>query len=403
MLVHSAFNRNYKKHKYEYEPPKWVFGRCQGGCVAKHVKLQTESSENEPVNDVFWIKTCLCLQRSGPQTESRVSRVQLCVSEEWLVHGSSSSLQERTWTLTHRVRDCFSCDLLWRGSSFLWCGPCIRTQLHWSWWLISQNHSKSSDLHQEPTCSLWNHFEIHSRLILIWICTKFHTLVNISPLSMSVKEDLPPPPPPVLVHRPQPSTKFTGNLLFFITPLTNQPTHKHTGWKQNLLDRSMATCDWDMWVIRKCLHRERKRSHVPEEEQSSCCASCQDVLKDLVSTSCGHWFCRQCITSYWDQCGSSGDSSCPQCGQRSRTGAGGQTAGQSSTVHVSADVFTSDISTFCSFIQHQHLTSLEKHKVKKLLFSVLFLYLMKTISRFSDSLSLTLFLVFQQIVVCRRF
>ncbi|XP_060926030.1 NACHT, LRR and PYD domains-containing protein 12-like [Limanda limanda] len=76
--------------------------------------------------------------------------------------------------------------------------------------------------------------------------------------------------------------------------------------------------------------KERKRSHVSEEEQSSCCASCQDVLKDPVSTSCGHWFCRQCITSYWDQSGSSGDSSCPQCGKRSRTGAGGQTAGQSS-------------------------------------------------------------------------
>ncbi|XP_053282061.1 NACHT, LRR and PYD domains-containing protein 12-like isoform X2 [Pleuronectes platessa] len=67
---------------------------------------------------------------------------------------------------------------------------------------------------------------------------------------------------------------------------------------------------------------ERKRSHVSEEEQSSCCASCQDVLKDPVSTSCGHWFCRRCITSYWDQSGSSGDSSCPQCGQRSRPGAG---------------------------------------------------------------------------------
>ncbi|XP_062265694.1 NLR family CARD domain-containing protein 3-like isoform X3 [Platichthys flesus] len=67
---------------------------------------------------------------------------------------------------------------------------------------------------------------------------------------------------------------------------------------------------------------ERKRSHVSEEEQSSCCASCKDVLKDPVSTSCGHWFCRQCITSYWDQSGSSGDSSCPQCGKRSRTGAG---------------------------------------------------------------------------------
>nr|WPK86710.1 NLRC3-like protein 66 [Sebastes schlegelii] len=53
---------------------------------------------------------------------------------------------------------------------------------------------------------------------------------------------------------------------------------------------------------------------------------CKDVLKDPVSV------CRQCITSYWDQSASSGDSSCPQCGQRSRTRAGLQPAGQTSTV-----------------------------------------------------------------------
>ncbi|KAM4591436.1 protein NLRC3-like isoform 2-T3 [Odontesthes bonariensis] len=86
----------------------------------------------------------------------------------------------------------------------------------------------------------------------------------------------------------------------------------------------------------------RKRSGVCEEEQLSCCALCQDVLKDPVSASCGHWFCRQCITSYWDQSASSGGSywdqsassggsSCPQCGERSRTRAGPQTASQSRT------------------------------------------------------------------------
>uniref|UniRef100_A0A8P4KH31 RING-type domain-containing protein n=1 Tax=Dicentrarchus labrax TaxID=13489 RepID=A0A8P4KH31_DICLA len=73
---------------------------------------------------------------------------------------------------------------------------------------------------------------------------------------------------------------------------------------------------------------ELARSHVSVEEQLSCCVLCQDVLKDPVSTSCGHWFCRQCITSYWDQSASSGDSSCPQCGKRSRTRAGPQTASQ---------------------------------------------------------------------------
>ncbi|KAL4009462.1 hypothetical protein ACER0C_003314 [Sarotherodon galilaeus] len=59
----------------------------------------------------------------------------------------------------------------------------------------------------------------------------------------------------------------------------------------------------------------------------------EDVLKDPVFTSCGHWFCRQCICSYCNQSASSGDSSCPQCGERSRTRAGMQTASQSSCVH----------------------------------------------------------------------
>ncbi|KAK9514423.1 hypothetical protein VZT92_027891 [Zoarces viviparus] len=73
---------------------------------------------------------------------------------------------------------------------------------------------------------------------------------------------------------------------------------------------------------------QRKKAHDPEEEQPSHCALCRDVLKDPVSTSCGHWFCRRCITSYWDQSASSGDSSCPQCGETS----GLQTAIGTSTV-----------------------------------------------------------------------
>ncbi|KAL3043219.1 hypothetical protein OYC64_021021 [Pagothenia borchgrevinki] len=76
----------------------------------------------------------------------------------------------------------------------------------------------------------------------------------------------------------------------------------------------------------------KRKSGVPVEEQLSSCALCQDVLKDPVSTSCGHWFCRQCITSYWEQRPPSGDPSCPQCGKRSRTRAGLQTASQTSSV-----------------------------------------------------------------------
>ncbi|XP_030262003.1 NACHT, LRR and PYD domains-containing protein 12-like [Sparus aurata] len=59
---------------------------------------------------------------------------------------------------------------------------------------------------------------------------------------------------------------------------------------------------------------ERKRSTVSVEEQPTCCVWCQDVLEDPVSTSCGHRFCRRCVTSDWNQSASPGDSSCPQCG-----------------------------------------------------------------------------------------
>ncbi|XP_034056676.1 protein NLRC3-like [Gymnodraco acuticeps] len=64
------------------------------------------------------------------------------------------------------------------------------------------------------------------------------------------------------------------------------------------------------------IKREKRKSRVPVEEQLSSCALCQYVLKDPVSTSCGHWLCRQCIASYWEQPTPSGDSCCPQCGER---------------------------------------------------------------------------------------
>ncbi|XP_024861388.1 protein NLRC3-like isoform X2 [Kryptolebias marmoratus] len=71
--------------------------------------------------------------------------------------------------------------------------------------------------------------------------------------------------------------------------------------------------------------RKRKRDAVHEEEQLFCCSLCQDVLNDSVSTTCGHRFCRRCITSNWDH---SGPSFCPQCGTRT----GLQTTSQSSCV-----------------------------------------------------------------------
>uniref|UniRef100_A0A8D3CU15 Uncharacterized protein n=2 Tax=Scophthalmus maximus TaxID=52904 RepID=A0A8D3CU15_SCOMX len=91
----------------------------------------------------------------------------------------------------------------------------------------------------------------------------------------------------------------------------------------------------------------KEKSPCPQTEEESCCASCQDVLKDPVSTSCGHWLCRRCITSYWDQSGSPGESSCPQCGQRSRTGPGAQTADQNRGLQQVLDEHKISLRTRC--------------------------------------------------------
>ncbi|XP_076144405.1 NACHT, LRR and PYD domains-containing protein 12-like isoform X1 [Alosa pseudoharengus] len=54
-------------------------------------------------------------------------------------------------------------------------------------------------------------------------------------------------------------------------------------------------------------------------QDQSTCGLCEQLLRDPVITSCGHSFCRQCISSYWSQSGPSGDYCCPQCRKRSRT------------------------------------------------------------------------------------
>ncbi|XP_036828072.1 tripartite motif-containing protein 16 isoform X1 [Oncorhynchus mykiss] len=49
------------------------------------------------------------------------------------------------------------------------------------------------------------------------------------------------------------------------------------------------------------------------DQDQFCCSVCLNLLKEPVTTACGHSYCRSCIEGCWDQDDLKGVYSCPQC------------------------------------------------------------------------------------------
>ncbi|XP_027026942.2 tripartite motif-containing protein 16-like [Tachysurus fulvidraco] len=66
-------------------------------------------------------------------------------------------------------------------------------------------------------------------------------------------------------------------------------------------------------ILSVCEFRKMAEANISVDQDQFSCSVCLDLLKDPVTPSCGHSFCKVCINGCWDQEDQKDVYSCPQC------------------------------------------------------------------------------------------
>ncbi|XP_062396804.1 NACHT, LRR and PYD domains-containing protein 12-like [Sardina pilchardus] len=146
------------------------------------------------------------------------------------------------------------------------------------------------------------HQGVSTGIVLSYPRPQTHRPVSPVPSGVSMKTDQSMDPPLRLSSGPKSDPK----------PQTHRPVSPVPSCVSMKSDRSMNT------PLRLSSGPQSDPKNILTQDQSRC-GVCEQLLRDPVTTSCGHSFCSFCISSYWSQSGASGDNSCPQCRKRPRT------------------------------------------------------------------------------------
>ncbi|XP_062398507.1 NLR family CARD domain-containing protein 3-like isoform X2 [Sardina pilchardus] len=282
----------------------------RGACaVSSHVSMKNE----EPVTDGHQgVSTGRVLSYPRPQTHRPVSPVPSCVSMKsegsmHQPHNFSSGLQSNPKPQSHRpVSPVPSCVSMKSDQSmpepynFSSRPPLSDSK--------PQTHRPVSPV---PSCvsmksdqSMPEPYNFSSRPPLSDSKPQTHRPVSPVPSCVSMKSDQSMPEPYNFSSRPPLSDS---------KPQTHRPASPVPSCVSMKSDQSMP----EPYNFSSGPPLSDSKNILTQDQ--SRCGVCEQLLRDPVITSCGHSFCRQCISSYWSQSGPSGDYSCPQCRKRPRT------------------------------------------------------------------------------------